>query len=83
VSPAQINVLTFPDYAVILLYLIGTLAIGVFIGTRTKTGTDFFLAGRQLPWWAIGMSLVATDIGGTDIIGWRSPTSNGSAAFPR
>jgi solute:Na+ symporter, SSS family len=69
VSPAQINVLTFPDYAVILLYLIGTLAIGVFIGTRTKTGTDFFLAGRQLPWWAIGMSLVATDIGGTDIIG--------------
>jgi SSS family solute:Na+ symporter len=34
-----------------------------------KTGTDFFLGGRRLPWWAIGMSLVATDIGGTDIIG--------------
>ncbi|MDP6468437.1 MAG: sodium/solute symporter, partial [Pirellulaceae bacterium] len=36
---------------------------------RMKTGTDFFLGGRRLPWWAIGMSLVATDIGGTDIIG--------------
>jgi solute:Na+ symporter, SSS family len=39
------------------------------IGRRLKTGSDFFLGGRSLPWWAIGMSLVATDIGGTDIIG--------------
>ena len=28
-----------------------------------------FLAGRSLPWWAVGMSLVATDIGGADLIG--------------
>lgn len=61
--------LGLPDYLVILLYLIVTLAIGLYFGLRMKTGTDFFLAGRQLPWWAIGMSLVATDIGGTDIIG--------------
>ncbi|MCP4854254.1 MAG: sodium/solute symporter [Fuerstiella sp.] len=43
--------------------------MGVVIGARMKTGKDFFLGGRRLPWWAIGMSLVATDIGGTDIIG--------------
>lgn len=61
--------LTLPDYTVIALYLIGTISIGLVIGLRMKTGKDFFLAGRQLPWWAIGMSLVATDIGGTDIIG--------------
>lgn len=66
---ATASALTLPDYAVILIYLIGTIAIGVVIGRRMKTGTDFFLGGRQLPWWAIGMSLVATDIGGTDIIG--------------
>ncbi|HUG70555.1 MAG TPA: sodium/solute symporter, partial [Pirellulaceae bacterium] len=48
---------------------IGTIAVGAVIGMRMKTGTDFFLGGRRLPWWAIGMSLVATDIGGTDIIG--------------
>lgn len=53
----------------IVLYLAATLLLGYFIGRRIKTGTDFFLAGRQLPWWAVGMSLVATDIGGTDIIG--------------
>jgi len=61
--------LTLPDYVVIALYLAGTIAMGVLIGKRIKTGKDFFLGGRRLPWWAIGMSLVATDIGGTDIIG--------------
>ncbi|QDV26796.1 sodium:solute symporter family transporter [Aureliella helgolandensis] len=63
------SLLTIPDYIVIGLYLLGTVLFGFAIGMRLKTGTDFFLGGRQLPWWAIGMSLVATDIGGTDIIG--------------
>jgi SSS family solute:Na+ symporter len=66
---AATNLLTLPDYVVIGIYLLVTLAIGGWIGLRLKTGTDFFLGGRHLPWWAIGMSLVATDIGGTDIIG--------------
>lgn len=66
---AATNSLTLPDYVVIVLYLIGTIAMGIVIGARMKTGKEFFLGGRRLPWWAIGMSLVATDIGGTDIIG--------------
>ena len=57
------------DYAVLILYLAGTLGLGLYIGRSVHTGKDFFLGGRRLPWWAIGMSLVATDIGGTDIIG--------------
>jgi SSS family solute:Na+ symporter len=57
------------DYAVVILYLTGTIVLGLWVGRRIKTGSDFFLAGRSLPWWAIGMSLVATDIGGTDIVG--------------
>ena len=63
------QVLTTPDYVVILGYLAITVFIGIRIGLKVKTGQDFFLGSRQLPWWAIGMSLVATDIGGTDIIG--------------
>ncbi|MEQ9408930.1 MAG: sodium/solute symporter [Fuerstiella sp.] len=66
---AATNPLTLPDYVVIAVYLVGTIALGTVIGMRMKTGKDFFLGGRRLPWWAIGMSLVATDIGGTDIIG--------------
>ncbi len=57
------------DYVVLTAYLLGTLALGLWIGRRVRTQSDYFLAGRRLPWWAIGLSLVATDIGGTDIIG--------------
>ena len=61
--------LSFLDYGLLAAYLVGTISLGLMIGRRVKTGKDYFLAGRSLPWWAIGMSLVATDIGGTDIIG--------------
>jgi SSS family solute:Na+ symporter len=57
------------DYVILIVYLVATLALGLYIGRGIRTGKDFFLGGRRLPWWAIGMSLVATDIGGTDIIG--------------
>lgn len=57
------------DYLVILAYLAATMAIGLWVGSYVRSGSDFFLAGRSLPWWAVGMSLVATDIGGTDLIG--------------
>lgn len=66
---AETTHLETADHLVIGLYLVGTVALGLWIGRRIKTGADFFLAGRSLPWWAIGLSLVATDIGGTDIIG--------------
>jgi solute:Na+ symporter, SSS family len=61
--------LTSIDYLVILSYLAATMVIGLWVGSYVRSGSDFFLAGRSLPWWAIGMSLVATDIGGTDLIG--------------
>ena len=57
------------DLVLLAVYLAGTLGLGLWIGRSIRTGDDFFLGGRRLPWWAIGMSLVATDIGGTDIIG--------------
>tara|TARA_R110002095_G_scaffold187836_1_gene165080 strand:+ start:211 stop:1803 length:1593 start_codon:yes stop_codon:yes gene_type:complete len=61
--------LSFLDFVVIAAYLLGTLGLGLYIGSKIKTGADYFLAGRKLPWWAIGMSLVATDIGAVDIVG--------------
>ncbi len=61
--------LAVPDYAVLAVYVLATLALGLWLGRGVKTGADYFLAGRSLPWWMIGASLVATDIGGTDIMG--------------
>ncbi|UCD30233.1 MAG: sodium/solute symporter [Planctomycetota bacterium] len=61
--------LSWIDYLILAGYLAGILGLGLAVGRRITTGKDYFLAGRRLPWWIIGTSLVATDIGGTDIIG--------------
>jgi Na+/proline symporter len=57
------------DYLIIIFYLVGTVSLGIYIGRKMKSGKDYFLAGRSLPWWAIGMSLVVTDIGAVDMVG--------------
>ena len=57
------------DYAIIGIYFFVVLAIGLWIGSKTKSGTDLFLAGRSLRWPAIGFSLFASNISSTTLIG--------------
>ena len=65
----EVTVLSGIDYVLIILYLVFTVGLGMYIGRKIKTGKDYFLAGRSLPWWAVGMSMVVSDIGAADIIG--------------
>jgi solute:Na+ symporter, SSS family len=61
-------VLTWPDYAVVVASLVVLLAIGGAF-TRQQRGTsDFFLARRRIPWWAAGLSFLATEISAVTII---------------
>ncbi len=60
--------LTAIDYTIILVYVIGVFVLGTFFGRYVKDSADFFVAGRALPFWAIGMSIVVSDIGATDFI---------------
>jgi len=48
------------DYVVILIYLGFLLGIGVYFANKEKTTGDFFLGGRKIPWWVVGISLYAT-----------------------
>ncbi|MEQ8767769.1 MAG: sodium/solute symporter [Planctomycetota bacterium] len=57
------------DTLVVALYLAGTLALGLWLTRRVRGSDDFFLAGRKLPFWAIGMSLVVSDIGALEMVG--------------
>ncbi|MCG8586723.1 MAG: sodium/solute symporter [Pirellulales bacterium] len=50
------------DYGVLLAYLGFLIAIGAYVGRRQATTDDFFLGGRRIPWWAIGLSLLATQV---------------------
>jgi len=68
------------DIAIILFYMVGVLALGSFFGRYVKTGGDFFVAGRALPFWAIGMSVVVSDIGAMDFIGVAGETYNSGIA---
>ena len=61
------------DLAIIAVYAVGLLALATAV-SRNKAGQgksteDYFLAGKALPWWAIGASLVAANISAEQIIG--------------
>ncbi len=49
------------DYAIIAVYLVGVAWIGTRIGGRQQSSRDYFLGGRALPWWAVGLSVVASE----------------------
>src|SRR5690606_33725087 len=57
------------DAAIIVVYLAGITALGLWASRGIKSSQDFFLAGRSLPWWVAGMSLVVSDIGAKDMVG--------------
>ncbi|HZO20395.1 MAG TPA: hypothetical protein VFB46_15490, partial [Gemmatimonadaceae bacterium] len=52
---------TLLDAAVLLVYLVGTTALGMWLGRHQKDARDYFVAGRAIPWWAILFSVVATE----------------------
>ncbi len=57
------------DMALVAAYLVGVTVTGLWLTRGVKTSRDYFLAGKTLPWWAVGMSLVVSDIGAKDMIG--------------
>jgi SSS family solute:Na+ symporter len=65
--------LDFWDYVVFVVYAVTILTIGLWV-SRSKKGhqrnaEDYFLAGKTLPWWAIGASLIAANISAEQFIG--------------
>jgi Na+/proline symporter len=49
------------DWIIILLYLIITMALGIYLsGKASKSMEDFFVSGRSLSWWLAGTSMAAT-----------------------
>jgi SSS family solute:Na+ symporter len=49
------------DFAVLLVYLLGVTLWGAWLGRSQSGGTDYFLGNRDLPWWAVSLSVVATE----------------------
>ena len=56
------------DLAIIALYLIGITLFGLRFRKRQRSLRDYFLAGREIPWWAIALSIVAAETSTLTII---------------
>jgi len=49
------------DWVIIVFFLLFSIAIGIAVSRRSGTNsTEFFLSGRNMPWWLLGISMVAT-----------------------
>ncbi|WP_369932871.1 sodium/sugar symporter [Xanthomonas tesorieronis] len=61
------------DIAIVLVYLAGIFVLAQWVSREkaghSKSAEDYFLAGKTLPWWAIGASLIAANISAEQIIG--------------
>src|SRR5210317_1415048 len=61
------------DIFIVAFYCVGIIALAQYVSRsqqgEEKTAEDYFLAGRSLPWWAIGASLIAANISAEQIIG--------------
>lgn len=73
--------LTPLDYLVIVLYLVGTASFGILAGGKQRTVSDYFLGGRDLPWWAVCFSVVATETSTLTVIGVPAVAYGGSMTF--
>lgn len=61
--------MTFLDNTVFVIYMLGVLSVGVYHFRRNKNLDDYYVGSRSLGWSHVGMSVVATDVGGGFSIG--------------
>ncbi|MDP4624498.1 MAG: sodium/solute symporter [Akkermansiaceae bacterium] len=67
--------LHFIDYSIFAVFIVAVVAIGILGSRHEKDSESYFLAGRGLPWWLIGFSLIAANISTEQFVGM-----SGSAA---
>ena len=73
--------LTFLDLAVIVTYLAGITLFGIAFRRGQSTARDYFLGGRTAPWWALALSIVATETSTLTIVGTPALAFAGNLTF--
>ena len=69
------------DYLVLFVYLLGTAALGTFLGRGQRDLRDYFLGGGQMSWWAICLSIVATETSTLTFVGAPALAYGGDLTF--
>ena len=65
------------DLAVFVTFYAIVLGVAFFASRRGRTSVDYFLGGRSLPWWLIGISIVAANISTEQMVGMAGQGAGG------
>ncbi len=57
------------DWLIVVLLNGTVIGVGFYLARGTATSGQWFLAGRALPWWAVGISMFATNVDNADLVG--------------
>ena len=60
------------NWTILVVYICGNLLLGYYLSKRISTAKDFYLGNRTTPWWAIGISVVATYVSALSFLGGPS-----------
>ena len=73
-SPAgqRLISLRWPDLLIVGFYFAMVLGIGIYLKRYTKSGEDFFLAGREMTAWVAGLSFLSANLGALELMGWAA-----------
>jgi SSS family transporter len=69
------------DWTVIVIYLLGIIGLGLWFGSDQHNTRDYFLGSKTVPWWGIGLSIVAAETSALTIIGVPAMAYGGNIAF--
>src|SRR5258706_6293262 len=69
------------DWAIITVYLLGIIGLGIWFGKDQHNTRDYFLGSKSIPWWGIGLSIVAAETSALTIIGVPGIAYGGNIAF--
>ena len=57
------------DWAIVAAYAAAVMTLAVLFFKRQNTTGEYFLAGRSMPWWAVGLSLYASMFSSYSFVG--------------
>src|SRR6266568_2507426 len=70
--PMTLVHLSTVDIAIIVFYFGLVLTIGMYLRGRSRTGEDFFMAGREMTAWIAGLSFLSANLGSLELMGWAA-----------
>ncbi len=68
--------MTLIDWLIVFVLNGGVMAYGFYVARGAKTSQDWFLGNRSLAWWAVGLSMFATNVDNADLVSLTGTTYN-------